>query len=170
MKRSELVKAAKELNEVLGLEPQINVREKPKRLVELIREAAELVDPELDDLTDSTLLVISRVAMKEGGRKEESKETEEAVEMVEGVKKEKEKEKKGKKKEKKNKRKGSKVGSKKAAFIKELKEGPKTMAEIKKAPWNTSGITFYNVFNALVKAGKAKKEGVKMVWIGEGNA
>ena len=89
MKRSELVKAAKELNEVLGLEPQINVREKPKRLVELIREAAELVDPELDDLSDDTLSVIDKLIEErqvEKGTGEREEVSEKVVEEKEKFK------------------------------------------------------------------------------------
>jgi len=63
MKRSELVKAAKELNEVLGLDPQINTKEKPEKLITLLREAATLIDPELDDLTDRTLSVITGLTL-----------------------------------------------------------------------------------------------------------
>lgn len=48
-------------------------------------------------------------------------------------------------------------------FIAELRKGPKTMAEIKAAKWNTKDGTFYNLFKQLVKDGKAKKDGNKMV-------
>jgi len=111
MKRSELVKAAKELNETLGLEPQIDIKEKPKVLIALIKEAAELVDPELDDLTDSTLSVIAKITKDEKtteeketkekeeiSEKEESKESKEATKTMKDVKKKVETETKGKKK------------------------------------------------------------------------
>ena len=154
MKRSELVKAAKELNETLGLDPQINTKEKLKALISLIKEAAELIDPELDDLTLSTLSVIARITKVEDKEevieeKEEFKESKEAVEIMKDVEKK------------------ENVKTKKGLFIEELKKGAKTMAEIKKASWNISGSSFYNAFNALVKAGKAKKENGKMIWIGE---
>jgi len=83
MKRSELVKAAKELNETLGLEPQINIKEKSKALADLIKEAAELVDPELDDLTDNTLSVIAKITKDEKTtKKEEISEKEESKESA----------------------------------------------------------------------------------------
>lgn len=48
-------------------------------------------------------------------------------------------------------------------FIAELEKGPKTMSQIKAAKWNTNDGTFYNLFNQLVKDGKAKKDGKNMV-------
>ena len=95
MKRSELVKAAKELNETLGLDPRIDVKKKSKALTALIKEAAGLIDSELDDLTDSTSSVIAELTKEEEPvkkeeeleeKKEEFKESEHAMKMMEEFK------------------------------------------------------------------------------------
>ena len=59
VKREDLIKAAKELNDILGLDPQIRTgkRVTEKELSEQILEAAELILPE-DDISDETLRVI----------------------------------------------------------------------------------------------------------------
>src|SRR5690606_27558082 len=59
VKREDLIKAAKELNDVLGLDPQIKTGKKvtEKELSEQILEAAELILPE-DDISDETMWVI----------------------------------------------------------------------------------------------------------------
>jgi len=59
VKREDLIKAAKELNDVLGLDPQIKTgkRVTEKELSEQILEAAELILPE-DDISDETVKVI----------------------------------------------------------------------------------------------------------------
>jgi len=53
VKRSLLVRAAKELNEVLGLEPPIDVSQKPEVLVSLLTEASGLLE-EGDEITKET--------------------------------------------------------------------------------------------------------------------
>lgn len=58
MNRSELVKAAKELNEVLDLVTGISIKEKTPELEEKIIEAAELIE-EGDNISDSTMAVIN---------------------------------------------------------------------------------------------------------------
>jgi len=59
VKREDLIKAAKELNDVLGLDPQIKTGKKvtEEELSEQILEAAELILPE-DDISDETMQVI----------------------------------------------------------------------------------------------------------------
>jgi hypothetical protein len=59
VKREDLIKAAKELNDVLGLDPQIKTGKKvtEKELSEQILEAAELILPE-DGISDETMKVI----------------------------------------------------------------------------------------------------------------
>jgi hypothetical protein len=59
VKREDLIKAAKELNDVLGLDPQIETGKKvtEKELSEQILEAAELILPE-DDISEETMKVI----------------------------------------------------------------------------------------------------------------
>ncbi len=59
VKREDLIKAAKELNNVLGLDPRIKTGKKvtEKELSEQILEAAELILPE-DDISEETMRVI----------------------------------------------------------------------------------------------------------------
>ncbi len=59
VKREDLIKAAKELNDVLGLDPQIKTGRKvtEKELSEQILEAAELILP-YDDISEETMRVI----------------------------------------------------------------------------------------------------------------
>ena len=75
VKREDLIKAAKELNDVLGLDPQIKTgkRVTEKELSEQILEAAELILPE-DDISEETMRVIKFL-------KEESVEEEEDEEV-----------------------------------------------------------------------------------------
>jgi len=59
VKREDLIKVAKELNDVLGLDPQIKTGKKvtDKELTEQILEAADLILPE-DDISDKTMEII----------------------------------------------------------------------------------------------------------------
>ena len=59
VKREDLIKAAKELNDVLGLEPQIKTGKKvtDKELIDQLLEAADLILPE-DDISDETMKVV----------------------------------------------------------------------------------------------------------------
>jgi hypothetical protein len=59
VKREDLIKAAKELNDVLGLDPQIKTGKKvtDNELTEQILEAADLLLPE-DDISEETMRVI----------------------------------------------------------------------------------------------------------------
>ena len=59
VKREDLIKAAKELNDVLGLDPQIKTGKKATdtELMEQILEAADLLLPE-DDISEETMRVI----------------------------------------------------------------------------------------------------------------
>lgn len=66
--KAQLVKAAEELNEVLGLEPQIDVTLEEDALVKDLLEAAELLVPE-DDISEETLNVIDTLeAAQESGQ------------------------------------------------------------------------------------------------------
>ena len=73
VKKEELIKAAKELNDVLGLDPQIKTGKKvtEKELSEQILEAAELILPE-DDISDETMRVIK--LLKDESVEEEDEE------------------------------------------------------------------------------------------------
>lgn len=59
VKREDLIKAAKELNDLLGLDPQIKTGKKvtDKELIDQLLEAADLILPE-DDISDETMKVI----------------------------------------------------------------------------------------------------------------
>lgn len=59
VKREDLIKAAKELNHIMGLDPQIKTGKKvaDKELIDQLLEAADLILPE-DDISDDTMKVI----------------------------------------------------------------------------------------------------------------
>ena len=59
VKREDLIKAAKELNAIMGLDPQIKTGKKvaDKELIDQLLEAADLILPE-DDISDETMKVI----------------------------------------------------------------------------------------------------------------
>ena len=59
MKRSKLVAAAKELNDVLGLKPAINVKGTATELEESLIEASALVNKEEDELSGETQEVLN---------------------------------------------------------------------------------------------------------------
>ena len=91
VKREDLIKAAKELNDVLGLDPQIKTGKKvtEKELSEQILEAAELILPE-DNISEETMRVI-KLLKGESVEDEEGEEVE-AVEADEGLEDEEEEE------------------------------------------------------------------------------
>lgn len=82
VKREDLIKAAKELNDVLGLDPQIKTGKKvmEKELSEQILEAAELILPE-DGISDETMKVIK--ILKGEAVDDEDTEVEELEEVEE---------------------------------------------------------------------------------------
>lgn len=57
IKRSDLVNAAKEMNELMGLDPAIDIKGKPDAIVEGLIKAKELLTPE-DVISDSTKVVL----------------------------------------------------------------------------------------------------------------
>ena len=71
MKRDDLIYAAKELNEVLGLEPPIETGDavKTEALKAMLKEAIELIVPEEDEFSERTCLVLEAFAQ---GEKEEA--------------------------------------------------------------------------------------------------
>ena len=84
VKREDLIKAAKELNDVLGLDPQINTGKKvtDKELTEQILEAADLILPE-DDISEETMRVIKLLKKGESVEDEEDEEVEADEELEE---------------------------------------------------------------------------------------
>ncbi len=65
MERKEIVKAAKELNIVLGLEPEINTRQKLDKLKGEIMTAAKLMEPE-DEVSPETQNVVKQLKIETG--------------------------------------------------------------------------------------------------------
>ena len=91
VKREDLIKAVKELNDVLGLEPRIKTGKKvtEKELSEQILEAVELILPE-DNISEETMRVIK--LLKGESVEDEEDEEVEAVEADEGLEDEEEEE------------------------------------------------------------------------------
>jgi hypothetical protein len=58
MKKRDLVKAAKELNKVLGLEPKIDIKQEASAIEKLILKAADLIEPE-DKISKETVELIT---------------------------------------------------------------------------------------------------------------
>jgi len=83
VKREDLIKAAKELNDVLGLDPQIKTGKKvtDEELTEQILEAADLLLPE-DDISEETMRVI-KLLKDESAEEEEDEEVEADEELEE---------------------------------------------------------------------------------------
>lgn len=81
VKREDLIRAAKELNDVLGLDPQIKTGKKvtEEELSEQILEAAELILPE-DDISEETVRVIKLLQGESAEDEEDDDEEEEEVE------------------------------------------------------------------------------------------
>jgi len=81
VKREDLIKAAKELNDIMGLDPQIKTGKKvtDEELTEQILEAAGLILPE-DDISEETMRVIR---LLQGESVEEEDEEVEADEELE---------------------------------------------------------------------------------------
>lgn len=73
MNKKDIKNAARELNKVLGLDPQINIALKQVELENLVLEAAELIEP-ADKITKATKATIE-------GLKQERQETEETEEF-----------------------------------------------------------------------------------------
>jgi excinuclease UvrABC nuclease subunit len=84
--KKRLVEVAKELNEVLGLEPQIDLKAKLKELKQKIKEASELIDFEQDDLSKETLTVLKEVSTNKISESKVKLEEKEPPKVVEEVK------------------------------------------------------------------------------------
>ncbi len=89
LKRSQLVAAAKDLNETLGLEPAIDTKpgKKNAHLEDKIKEASKLVNPDEDELEEGTWEVLKGldidVSTSNGEQEEEEQEEEEQEEQEE---------------------------------------------------------------------------------------
>gem|GEM_PF-6207172 len=71
MEQNTLVKAAKELNVVLGLKPEIDIKQDLKGLKEVLREAADLLEPE-DSISGQTQKVIDQIMDEQEGLEPET--------------------------------------------------------------------------------------------------
>ena len=60
MTKKEVISVAKELNEVLGLDPQIDIKQGLEELKGLVLQAVDLILPE-DDISDETMKVIEEL-------------------------------------------------------------------------------------------------------------
>jgi len=70
LKMKDLIKAAEELNEVLGLEPSIVTKGSSEdNLISMLKEAAQLVE-EGDGLSESTLVVLRNLTTEDEGHTE----------------------------------------------------------------------------------------------------
>ncbi len=66
MKKRDLVKAAKELNKVLGLEPKIDIKQEASTIEKLILKAADLIEPEDKISKETAKLIMDLKAFAEG--------------------------------------------------------------------------------------------------------
>lgn len=78
-----LVVVAKELNDKLGLDPQIDTALSSERLIDMILEAAELLTPKDNEILSSTAIQIISDLRKQFGEPEEEEEPEEEDDAVE---------------------------------------------------------------------------------------
>jgi len=90
LKKSELIVVAEELNHVLGLDPEIDVKGKVKKLQQAIIEAGQLIDPVEDEFTDETWAVLEELGAasrpgEENGVQEEGAEADEGTEAEEAA-------------------------------------------------------------------------------------
>lgn len=169
MKTDRLVKAAVELNKLLGLEPAIDTdRDEAYLRAQLLEVNNKLLTPDdvLSAETSVTLKLLKgkkKTPTKKKGKKEKAVKIEKkkVVEKKQGKTKKKinTKTKPIKAKEKVKKRENS---DKIKLFIQELRKGPKTMAQIKKAKWNTTRATFYYPLKKMIISGEIKKNGSLM--------
>jgi len=76
--------AAKEVNEVVGVEPPINTKASVAELIEKLKEAkAEVIDPEQDEFTEATQAVLDELDEEEEEVEEEEAEEAEEEEVEE---------------------------------------------------------------------------------------
>jgi hypothetical protein len=78
-----LVVVAKELNDKLGLDPQIDTALSSERLIDMILEAAELLTPKDNEILSSTTIQTISDLRKQFGEPEEEEEPEEEDDAVE---------------------------------------------------------------------------------------
>lgn len=76
MQKKDLVKAAKELNKVLGLEPEIDTKQDIEKLSEELLVAADLIEPE-DDISEETAALIEELGAGDDSGEEEAPPKEE---------------------------------------------------------------------------------------------
>ncbi len=89
MKKRDLVKAAKELNKVLGLEPKIDIKQEASAIEKLILKAADLIEPEDKISKETTELITDLKAFAEetpdSADEEEEKEVSDTADEDEDI-------------------------------------------------------------------------------------
>ena len=191
VKREDLIKAAKELNDVLGLDPQIKTGKKvtDKELTEQILEAADLLLPE-DDISEETMGIIkllkgesveeedddeveeeeeleedTEVEELEEVEEDEDSETEEEVKDEVDEKKTKSKTKKGKKVEKEQKvKKDMKSNKQKKENVSENDRSKYNKAIVYEA-WKSNNIT--DIKKLAARVNNEVKESTIKIWIAQ---
>ena len=151
MTKKDVVSVAKELNKVLGLNPQIDTKQGLEELKGLVLQAADLIEPE-DEISEKTTKIIEE--LREEKAASESEENEEAGDVEE----EEEEEEEGPKSEKakapkKEKAKAPKKESKSKTSGKGEFSGVgiiSTIAELVKQA-GKEGITKQEILNELIK-------------------
>lgn len=186
-----LVATAKELNEVMGLIPEIDTTKDDITIIEAIQQAMVHILPE-DEWTPETEYVLSVISESEKPEEELEDEIENTRLPKESKKKKKKKKKIAKKKvEKKIKIKKDELSepeseveefqdvkppmekkrriTKKELLKESLKEGSKTVAELQRESWykNEKAYYLYYLIKQLRDEGLIEKEGRTIKWIGK---
>jgi hypothetical protein len=81
VKKKDIVVAAKDLNKVLGLEPQIDIKQDLETLKSLVLQAADLIEPE-DKISKKTIALIDALQEEITMSEPEEEEEEQAEEQV----------------------------------------------------------------------------------------
>ena len=79
MTKKEVVSVAKELNKVLGLDPQIDTKQDLETLKDLVLQAADLIEPE-DEISEKTARIIEELREEKAAAELEEEEDDEPEE------------------------------------------------------------------------------------------
>ena len=80
MTKKEVVSVAKELNKVLGLDPQIDTKQDLETLKNLVLQAADLIEPE-DEISKKTTTIIDELREEKAAAELEEEEDEEVADI-----------------------------------------------------------------------------------------
>jgi len=173
--RKDLQKVAKELNDLMGLDPAIDLDadddELKDKIIEAHKELTE--DDELTKLADKVFAILIPPKGKGKVEDEEEEESAPAPKKTAPAKAKAKVPEKAPAKAKVPEKKGASakakpsaekdefgfvVGTKKSLFANAIKEKPMTMSQVQKLKWNENGATYNGTFAELKRAGKAYKE------------